>query len=99
MRTSTRAPGAPTHRRTAGQRVGGDRQQELGTGEDPEVNFLVIRAQSVPHGGLGLGGRLPFGHGHLPSTEEATGIAYNLQGKNKITMHGLCGIPRSGGRR
>jgi hypothetical protein len=95
---STGGPGAPTDWRLAGDRVSGDRQQQLGARENPEILLLIAAAQRVAHGRLGLGGRLPFGHGHLLSTEQATCIAYNLQGKSKITMAGLHRKPPRGHR-
>ncbi|GAB3948077.1 hypothetical protein GCM10027614_44460 [Micromonospora vulcania] len=88
MGAATGGPGAPARRRLTGQRRRRDRQQEIGAGQEPEVELLVVGAQRVPHGHLGLRGRLPFGHGHLSFREQATGIAYNLQGGFKITMAG-----------
>ncbi len=53
-------PGAPTHGRAPGQRVGGDRKQQLRPGQDAKVKVLVGGGERVPHGGFGLGGRVPL---------------------------------------
>src|SRR5690606_29068559 len=59
-------PGAPPHRRPSGQLVGGDREQQLQAGQQLEVTLLVVAVQSLAHGGFGLGGRCPVGHGPPP---------------------------------
>ncbi|SBT50861.1 hypothetical protein GA0070611_4929 [Micromonospora auratinigra] len=85
VRPTAGRPGPPAR---PGGTLAGDRQQQLHPGQQPEVELLVLGAQRVPHRHLGLGGRFPSGHGHHSFRAQATGIAYNLQGGNKITMAG-----------
>ncbi len=89
MRAPTGAPGAPAERCQTGERVGGNRQQEVDTSEDAEIGLLVVGAQRIAHRNLGVRNRLPLGHVHLSPRVRLSHLdAYNLQGQTAMTMGG-----------
>src|SRR6185437_10735144 len=66
VRPALGRPRAPAGLARRAERVGRDRQQNLAPSENSEILLLVVDLERLAHGGLGLGSRLPFAHGHPP---------------------------------